>query len=171
MINKRIIFLAIVFLILHYSCEKTNDLPLNDIVINEVMPVNSSVVQDQDGEYDDWIELFNTSDLSIDISGYYLSDKKDNYSKWRLPEGTSIQGKGFLIIWADDDTTQIGLHANFKLSSLGETVILSEPDGSMVDQIEFPGQTRELSYSRNPDGSKLLKWQNATFNSSNNQAK
>jgi len=169
--NKKIVILNLFIIILLYSCEEKEDPTVKDIVINELLPVNSTIVTDQDGEYDDWIELFNKSDLTIDISGYYLSDKKSDFSKWRFPDGTSVQGNGYLIIWADDDITQLGLHANFKLSSLGETVILSEPDGSLIDQVEYPGQTLELSYSRLPDGTGEFKWQIPTFNSTNNAPK
>lgn len=171
MIKKKILLLSLIILIIHYSCEKTNAPPEGDIVINELMPVNSTVVADQNGEYDDWIELFNLFSTNKDISGYYLSDKKSNISKWQIPQGTSIPGNGYLIIWADKDTLQIGLHANFKLSSLGERVIFSKPDGTLIDEIVYPGQTLELSYSRNPNGTGPFKWQNPTFNRTNNDSK
>ena len=103
-----------------------------------------------------------------DISGYFLSDNKDHFSKWVFPAGTSIPGNGYLIIWADDDSAQVGLHANFKLSSLGEEVLLSLPDGTLTDKVIFPGQSIELSFSRNPDGTGSFRWQTPTFNSSNN---
>lgn len=171
MIKKKILFLSLIILIIHYSCEKTNAPPEGDIVINELMPVNSTVVADQNGEYDDWIEFFNLSSGSKDISGYYLTDKKNNITKWQIPQGTSIPGNGYLIIWADKDTTQIGLHANFKLSSLGEKAILSKPDGTVIDEVAYPAQTLELSYSRRPDGKGTFKWQNPTFNRTNEDSK
>lgn len=135
------------------------------------MPVNNSTATDQNGEYDDWIELYNLSASSLDISGHYLSDSKKNIYKWQIPYGTSISGKSYLMIWADEDTTQFGLHANFKLSSSGETVVLSKPDGTLIDKVEYPAQTLELSYSRNPDGTGLFRWQKPTFNWTNNNVK
>ena len=171
MINKKSSLLLLIILIIQYSCEKTEDLSNGDIVINELMPVNSTIVADQNGEYDDWIELFNLSSLSIDISGYYLSDKKSNILKWQIPQGTHIPGNGYIIIWADKDTTQIGLHANFKLSSLGEKVLLSKPDGTLIDEVVYPGQTLELSYSRYPNGTGIFRWQNPTFSNTNNNSK
>jgi hypothetical protein len=150
------------------SCEKPEKPAGGDIVINELLPVNSTIVQDQDGEYDDWIELYNLSVSVRDISGYFLSDNKDHFSKWQIPVGTKINGHGYLIIWADDDSAQVGLHANFKLSSLGEEVLLSAPDGTLLDKVIFPGQSQELSFARNPDGTGSFRWQTPSFNSSNN---
>jgi len=166
-IKKKIPVLILIILITHLSCKKTYNLPETDIVINEVLPVNISVVPDQSGQYDDWIEIFNLSSVSKDISGYLLSDKKTNPDKWKFPQGTFLPGNGYLIIWADADTTQPGLHANFKLSSLGENILISEPDGTLIDKVTYPPQTLELSYSRNPNGTGEFKWQNPTYNRSN----
>jgi len=160
------LFLAIC-IIIQYSCEKTKEPVNKDIVINELMPVNSSVAADQDNEYDDWIELYNRTETEINLSGYFLTDNRKNITKWQFPQGTSIQGKGFLIIWADKDSTQIGLHTNFKLSSLGEELLLSKPDLTLIDETVYPGQTLELSYSRDPNGTGPFKWTNPTFNTSN----
>jgi hypothetical protein len=153
------------------SCEKTKEPLVKDVVINEIMPVNTTTIADQNGEFDDWIELYNLSSSIIDISGYYLSDNKTKVTKWHFPPGTSISGNGYLIIWADDDTTQLGLHSNFKLSSLGEEVVLAQPDRTIIDEIVFPGQVLELSYSRLPNGTGEFIWQIPTFGKTNNLAK
>lgn len=147
MLKNPLIIIFLINLIINNSCKKSEELITGELVINELMPVNSTIVADQDGEYDDWIELFNLSSSSIDISGFYLSDKRFNILKWKIPDGTSIPGNGYLIIWADEDSDQAGLHSNFKLSSLGEELILSDPNGSLIDEIVYPGQTQELSYS------------------------
>jgi hypothetical protein len=169
--NKKVIllFASIVFICLF--CVKPEEPAESDILINELLPVNKTIASDQNGEFDDWIELYNISSLSIDISGYFLSDDKDNFSKWKFPEGTSIPGSGYLIVWADQDTSQTGLHTNFKLSSKGEEVRLYSPDGILRDKVSFPEQSLELSYSRNPDGTGSFIWQTPTFNRSNNQEK
>ncbi len=162
-------YLFFLFIVLTmYSCEKDKDPAMSEVVINELMPVNSTTVSDQNGEFDDWIELYNLTEKSVDISGYYLSDKKSNNTKWQFPMGTTISGKSYLVIWADGDTTQPGLHANFKLSSLGEKAVLSNIDKTIIDMVEYPAQTLEISYSRNPDGTGSFRWQNPTFNRTNN---
>jgi hypothetical protein len=96
-----------------------------------------------------------------------LSDSKKDPSKWKFPQGTSVPENGYLIIWADKDSTEAGLHASFKLSSAGETVILSRPDGTITDRIEYPAQTLELSFSRRPNGRGPFIWQTPTFDKSN----
>ena len=168
MIDKKIFILLLLIVVSAFACKKPDEPSKSDIVINELLPVNTSVAPDQDGEYDDWIELYNLSSSGKDLSGYFLSDNKDHFSKWEFPSGTSIPGNGYLIIWADDDSAQVGLHANFKLSSLGEEVLLSAPDGTLIDKVIYPGQTLELSFARNPDGTGSFEWQTPTFNSSNN---
>ncbi len=168
MINYKILILLAIITIVQSGCKKPPGPVNSDVVINELLPVNNSTVADQDGEFDDWIELYNLSSSSRDISGYFLSDNKDHFSKWQIPQGTSIPGNGYLIVWADNDSAQVGLHANFKLSSQGEEVLLSTPDGNLADKVIFPGQTLELSFSRNPDGTGSFRWQAPTFNSSNN---
>jgi len=170
MINKKILIPFLMILVLQFACKKPDEPVKSNIVINELLPVNTSIMPDQDGEYDDWIELYNLSGSAEDISGYFLSDNKDHFSKWEFPAGTSIPGNGYLIIWADDDSAQVGLHANFKLSSLGEEVLLSTPDGTLTDKVIYPGQSLELSFARNPDGTGSFKWQIPTYNSSNNIA-
>jgi hypothetical protein len=169
--DKKINILILIITVFLFACVKPKDPDGKDIVINELLPVNTTIVADQDGEYDDWIELYNLSSSAKDISGYFLSDNKDHFSKWEFPSGVSIPGYGYLIIWADDDSAQVGLHSNFKLSSLGEEVLLSTPDGNLLDKVIYPGQTLELSYSRNPDGTGSYKWQTPTFNRSNNISK
>jgi hypothetical protein len=171
MIFNNIIPLVLMITVFQISCKKPAEPVQSDIVINELLPVNISIAPDQNGEFDDWIELYNKSNAEKDISGFFLSDNKDHFSKWQFPSGTAIPGKGYLIIWADDDSAQVGLHANFKLSSLGEEVLLSTPEGDLIDKVIYPGQTIELSFARNPDGTGSFKWQVPTFNSSNNISK
>jgi hypothetical protein len=170
MIKKRGLatLLIITFILfLTYACKKTYETVPSYVVINELMPVNSITVTDNYGEYDDWIELFNLSSSNIDLSGYYLSDNYKKPLKWQIPQGTTIAGKGYVIIWADGDTTQFGLHANFKLSSEGEEAVLTKPDQTIIDKVTFPAPTEELSYSRVPNGTGSFKWKSPTFNQSN----
>ena len=164
--NITFLFILLILIILN-SCKKTYELVPGDVVINELMAHNSTTVADQNGEYDDWIELFNLSYATIDLSGYFLADSKKDITKWEFPQGTSIAANGYLIIWADKDTTEVGLHANFKLSSAGEKVILTRPDDVIMDKIEYPAQAFELSYSRRPNGTGPFKWQTPTFGKSN----
>lgn len=163
---NRIAFSLFSLLIL-ISCKKTYENGDPTLVINEVMPVNSSTVADQNGEFDDWIELYNLSTTGINMSGYYLSDSKKDVTKWKFPEGTTLGSHSYLIIWADNDTLEAGLHANFKLSSAGEDVVLSDSHGQQLDKMSFPAQELQLTWSRVPNGTGPFKWQSPTYNRSN----
>lgn len=138
-----------------------------DVVINELMASNSSTQADQDGEFNDWIELYNRTSSTIDLSGYFLTDDENDLQQWSFPAGTIIESNNYLIIWADKDTLQSGLHANFKLSANGETLILSD-GGTEIQRVEFGVQTTDLGYARVPNGTGAFVIQSPTFNASNN---
>jgi hypothetical protein len=165
--KNKLLFLSVFLSLVLVSCEKENT-PETSVVINELLPVNRTITSDQNGEYDDWIELCNRSLLDLDLSGYYLSDSKNKPGKWQIPAGTSIPGNGYLIIWADEDTTQTGLHANFKLSAEGEKVYFVNKDLLVIDKVEYPAQENEIAYARNPDWSGSFVWQSPTFCATNN---
>ena len=125
------------------------------LYINEFMADNETTVTDPQNEYEDWIEIFNGSDSLISLSGYYLTDNLAERDKWAFPE-ISISPGEFLLVWADDDTGDAGLHANFKLNREGEEIGLYyalNEDILMVDQLEFGAQLEDTSYGRYPDGS------------------
>jgi len=167
MIKKSIFSIILLSSFFTFSCKKTYETPDSSVVINEVLPVNSITMPDQNGGYDDWIELFNLSSSSVSLSGYYLSDSNKELGKWKFPQGTNIPANGYLIIWADGDTTETGLHTNFKLSSTGEDVILSNPEKIKLDKVEYPPQPLELSYSRVPNGTGEFIWRTPTYNKTN----
>ena len=122
------------------------------VVINEFMASNTATLADPDGQFDDWIELYNTSSQPVDMVGMYLTDDLANPAKWQFPEGTTISSHGYLLIWADGDTLSAGLHAGFSLSAGGEELGLVNRDGTLIDSIVFQGQWSDVSYGRWPDG-------------------
>jgi spore coat protein CotH len=138
-----------------------------DVVINEFMASNDLTASDEDGEFDDWIELYNNTESEISLQGYYLSDKPDEPGKWQFPD-TTIKAGEYLMVWADKDTLQQGLHANFKLSASGEDLILSNQDGDLVDQVFFYLQTTDISTGRNPNGTGIFMAMESTFAAENN---
>jgi hypothetical protein len=156
---------AMLFSVLINSCSKDENEQV--VVINELMPRNTITVSDEYDEFDDWIEFYNNSMYEVDLSGYYLSDNLSVPDKWQFPEGTKIEAQGFLIVWADDDTHQEGLHASFKLSADGEELVLLNRKREVVDYVKFGAQSLELSYSRIPNGTGEFSWQHPTFYSVN----
>ncbi len=101
---------------------------------------------------DDWLELYNDLETSKDISDYFIYDNAA--TKYKLPAGTIIPAKGFLVLVCNDLGT--GLNTNFKLSSDGETVYLENAASTLIDRVEFPKLDNGQSYGRYPDGSANL---------------
>lgn len=139
----------------------------NQIVINEIMAANTKTVTDQDGEFDDWIELYNKSTESVDLSNWILTDNATNLDKYRFPSGTSIPPNSYLIIWADEDGKQTGLHANFKLSASGEELFLLDSNATQVDKLVYYEQIQDMAYARSPNGTGSFTIQEATYNKNN----
>ena len=83
--------LAIVF------CDAT---ALADVRLNEIMASNGTTIADEDGDYEDWIELHNQGVAVVDLSGWGLSDNAGNPFKWTFPEGSLIEAGGYLLVWA-----------------------------------------------------------------------
>jgi hypothetical protein len=123
-----------------------------DIVINELMAINSYTIADPNGQFDDWIELYNNTSNYVSLKDVYLSDSYSNMYKWKFPDNAMIEPNGYLIIWADEDTLQSGYHANFKLSGSGEDLVLSYNTGYYIDDLTFGAQTADISYGRYPNG-------------------
>jgi Lamin Tail Domain/CotH kinase protein/Fn3 associated/Chitobiase/beta-hexosaminidase C-terminal domain len=129
------------------------------LFINEFMASNNSAsgIHDSYGDYDDWLEIYNIGDTPVDMAGMYLTDDLANPTKYHIPTGyssqTTIPARGFLVFWADDETTQGPLHTNFKLSGDGEEIGLYDTDGvTQIDAIVFGAQATDISYGRYPDG-------------------
>ena len=151
----------------YHTITATSSTVVGDLVINEFMASNDSTVADQDGEFDDWIELYNNTNSSIDLEGYYLSDDATDLTQWAFPAGTVIAANGYLTIWADDDDDQEGLHANFKLSASGESIFLVDNTGIILDEVSYVDQTTDISYGRSPNGTGDFQEMTPTFNTEN----
>ncbi len=150
-----------------YRVKVANYASDQSLVINELMSSNTTVVSDLDGEYDDWIEIYNKGSQTVDLSGYFLTDDQDELSKWEFPEGTELASGEYLTVWMDKDTLQAGLHANFKLSGNGEIVILLNENQEIIDEVLFNAHITDESYSRMPNGTGGFDWQGPSFGTNN----
>ncbi|MGD2095217.1 MAG: lamin tail domain-containing protein [Phycisphaerales bacterium] len=131
----------------------------SSLVINEFMASNRSYNTDPQGQYDDWIELYNYGANAVNLGGMYLTDDLASPTKWRIPDATAIPAGGYLLIWADNDISDTGLHANFKLSGDGEEIGLFASDGNtLIDSVTFGAQTVDISYGRYPDAAYYLRF-------------
>ena len=120
------------------------------------MAANFSKVSDQDGEYDDWVELYNGGNTSINLEGFYLSDNENDLTKWIFPN-TVIQANDYKIIWCDTaGSSQTGLHTTYRLSADQEEVYLTDPSGVVVDAVHFVNMPTDLAYARVPNGNGIF---------------
>tara|TARA_B100001142_G_scaffold125620_1_gene127520 strand:- start:9824 stop:12073 length:2250 start_codon:yes stop_codon:yes gene_type:complete len=139
---------------------------IGDLVINEIMSNNVSVASDNTGKYEDWIELYNTTNSPISTNGLFLTDTLAYFHKWDLPNYV-IQPNSYLIIWADEDGNQGEEHANFQLSNFGEQVLLSNTDSSVIDSITYLPQLDDIAFGRSPNGLGQFTMLTPTFNGNN----
>ncbi len=131
------------------------------VVINEWMADNAGpggFADPLDGKFQDWFELFNPNNFALDLSGYHLTDTLSQPAKWTIPTNTIIGARGFLLVWADNQTNQNGqgihgdLHANFQLNNGGEAIGLYAPDGAPQCTVVFGAQLQNVSQGLFPDG-------------------
>lgn len=136
------------------------------LVINEFMPANNSTATDPNGDYDDWVEIYNGSDEPINMEGYFLSDNHGNRTKYVFPD-VVIEPDGFLIVWCDSEIEQEGLHAPFGLSASGEELGLYNPDSVSMDYVRFGPTPDDITIGRYPSGHGPFTRLIPTFNSHN----
>ncbi len=125
-----------------------------NIVLNEFMSSNSLTIADEDGDFSDWIELYNPGDTAVSLAGYGLSDNPAQPFRWVFPDVTLEPGE-YLLVWASSkNRTQPGspLHTNFNISAAGETLLLTHSTNGLIDQVDPVTLTGNIAYGRQPDG-------------------
>jgi len=127
------------------------------IFINEFMASNQVTFADPQGDFDDWIEIYNAENFPVNIGGMYITDELADPAKWKIPDtqpdSTTIQPGEFLLLWADEDIDDGILHLNIKLAVEGEEIGLYTDDlTSIIDSITFDEQIADESFGRDPDG-------------------
>lgn len=124
----------------------------SSVVINEVMAVNGATLKDEDGEYSDWVELYNRGSEAVDLSGYGLSDDQGNLLKWRFPQAVLQPGQYLLVFLSGKDKAEGELHANFKLAGEGESLCFSDPGGALIQQVQFDLLKADQAWARDSGG-------------------
>ena len=146
------------------------------VVINEYSASNLESFTDSFGKTEDWIELYNNSNTTIDISGWHLSDKETKPEKWEIPVGTMIPANGYLVFFCSgrDLVTSDGeYHTNFKLAQTknNEIVLLSDASGTVLESHTMDLTLVEHSRCRATDGgSEWMVGTAPTLGTSNNGA-
>lgn len=129
---RRELFLLFIFFT---SCSQPAD--KDKILINEIMSSNFNFISDDDGDYSDWIEIYNPNSKSVDLSSYFLSDDSLNLKKWKFPD-IQIHANQHVVVWAsgkDRMSDGLSLHTNFKLNSGTEGLYLSNINEQIIDQV------------------------------------
>lgn len=124
----------------------------SQIIISEVQSSNASTISDEFGEFDDWIELQNIGNETVDVAGLVLKDQLDT---WYIPDdenSTELAPGDFLLLWCDDQEFQGPFHTNFKISaSNGEFLGLYENDATtVIDSYDIPPLSDDQSIGQCP---------------------
>ena len=131
--------------------------PRQTLVISEFMANNETTLADEDGDFSDWIEIYNPGSAAVDLTGWHLTDSAKDLDRWTFPAVT-IESRQVLLVWASSKNRtapELPLHTNFSLSASGEYLALVKPDRETVEH-EFsplyPAQANDESYGLNLTG-------------------
>ena len=140
-----------------------------DLVINEILAINDNVVQNEFGDYADWIEIYNNTNSSLSTNELFITDDTTNLLKWNIPD-INIPANEYLILWADEKHNEGIKHTNFKLANGGEKLILSNNSGQIIDYLNFPTQSTNVGYARIPNGTGNFVYNTPSFGYNNDFA-
>ncbi len=163
--NKKLLLLMVFFVLV-----STKNAFSQTLVINEVVASNSLINTDEDGDYQDWVELFNNSTNPINLNAYGLTDDSGNLYKWVFPNVTINAGEYLIIYCSDKNRTNPAnpLHTNFKISSGGEVITLTNNLGIIVDSSPAQSVLANFSLGRFPNGTgSFIELQTPTPNAEN----
>ena len=136
-----------------YTLTAVQPAGVGQVKINEFLADNVNDAKNENLMNEDWIELYNTTALPLELGGLYLTDTYLSPAKFVFPSNTVIPPYGYVIVWADENpSTASYVHCNFKLLSTGEQLMLSNSGGAVLDSITFGPQVTDKSIIRCPDG-------------------
>lgn len=144
-----ILFTILILLVALIPNLNSNFIKNSKLYINEVLPSNKYTIKDDDSESSDYIEIYNGYNSDINLQGYYLSDSEYETKKWSFPSIT-IKSHEYLLIYASGkdkvDFDNKILHTNFKLSSTGEVITLTDKQGNIISKISYSEMLPDISY-------------------------
>jgi hypothetical protein len=130
----------------------------SQVFINEVLSSNKTGIIDEDGDYPDWIEIYNAGENAVNLKDFFLSDDDNTPAKWQFPE-IYVNPGAYLIVFAsgkDRKNPQTELHTNFSISKDGEPILLSNKNGFLIDRLPPVITESDYSYGRYPDGTENI---------------
>ncbi|MDL2217314.1 lamin tail domain-containing protein [Christensenellaceae bacterium OttesenSCG-928-M15] len=123
------------------------------VILNEVLDNNRYSIMDWEGDRPSWVELYNRSQDSVSLKGYYLSDREDDATKWALPEVLMQPGEYIVVFLSGKESTEEELHAPFRLSSDDDGVFLTTLNGLKRDGVTFEEKLpQNVSAGRDENG-------------------
>ena len=125
------------------------------VVINEVCTKNTTAAA-PDGQFYDYIELYNPGSTAVSVAGWRISDDPENPTAYQLPAGSSVPAKGFLTVWCDVAEGSSVAGTSFGLAKKGEIVCLFDANGSLLEKLEIPALSDDTAFGRVPDGSETF---------------
>ncbi len=123
--------------------------------INEYVLRNRTTLYDEDGDYGDWVELYNASETAVDLAGWSLTDDETDTVRWQFPENTVLPAHSFLIVFCDNKnkTTPTGeLHTNFSLSRSDRFIGLYTADGSFCSGVTCESADTDCAFGCDETG-------------------
>jgi len=125
---------------------------VSGLIISEVMAKNVSISADEDGEFSDYIELYNGSGRTISLRGFMLSDDDSERNKWIFPNVSIAHGEYLIVYASGKDRAEPRLHTSFSLSADGESVVLCDSEGRLLDKMSYTAAEADRPFSRIESG-------------------
>lgn len=147
---KYILVLGFLFVTLTATAQSQNNMRLNEVLLH-----NTSDFQDDFGQHNSWIELFNESYGTVDIGGCYLTNDPGNLKMYIIPKGdvlTKIKPRQHILFWADNNPFHGTFHTNFTIEAGKEILFVASDGRTIIDRITIPEMDENKSYGRLKDG-------------------
>jgi hypothetical protein len=158
--NRNLVYVIglfiLVILIVLISGINNDYIKYDKLYISEIMTKNTYTLEDDFHEYSDYIEIYNGYNKTINLENYHLSDMEYETNRWTFPN-IEIKAHEYLIIFATGrNTCNKYCHTNFKLSSIGETITLTDPNGNIINKFSYPETSNDIAYGFIGNNYKLL---------------
>lgn len=143
-----IAFIIAIVLVLLFAKLDNSQIIESKLYISEIMSKNTYTIKDKNNNYFDYIEIYNGFNNKINLEGYHLSDSEYKTSKWTFPNIEMDEGE-YLIIYAsgkDNCEDKLDCHTNFKLSSKGEVLTLTDRNNNIINKFTYPSLCNDIAY-------------------------
>ncbi len=143
-----LLFVVAILLVLVFKKDDSY-IKTGNLYINEIVASNSYSYKDDEGEYPDYIEIYNGHDYDVNLENFRLTDSIVDAKKWIFPDIT-IKSKEYLVIFASGKNKcldRLKCHTNFKLSSTGETISLIDSTGNIISRVSYENLLNDYALS------------------------